>query len=396
MTLEWLINPIILYVGLALGAGGVAMALPRKGGGPQIVGALLAATGLGLVILTLAIVAGADRPNLFFYIFGAIALGGALRVISHPRPVYAALYFILTIISSSAMYLLLGAEFLTFALIIIYAGAILITYLFVIMLATQAPSEDQVEALTEYDANSREPIVATVCGFALLAVLTGMMATGAGRMTPAEGYDATSDLARVPKKIERWLDQQGLLDGAKPLAEYPETKPQRVLADGTIVPAQGPDFEHSYFRVRERRNNVMIPMAQPVVLLNYNTQAGERLAARIEARRAMMQDEPRAAGVAPIDKQVVELIDRIWDFGGPQAFGNSTMTMNIVLPDDLRVQNIEAVGFALLGEHPLVVELAGVVLLLALVGAVILARKQIEIGQDEKAQAVQLLGGMSA
>jgi hypothetical protein len=52
---------------------------------------------------------------------------------------------------------------MAFALIIIYAGAILITYLFVIMLATQAADEERVEdRLSGYDAVAREPIAA--CG----------------------------------------------------------------------------------------------------------------------------------------------------------------------------------------------------------------------------------------
>ena len=67
---------------------------------------------------------------------------------------------------------------MAFALIIIYAGAILITYLFVIMLATQAPSEEALERLSDYDAASREPMFATIAGFVMLALLTGIMARG--------------------------------------------------------------------------------------------------------------------------------------------------------------------------------------------------------------------------
>ena len=59
--------------------------------------------------------------------------------------------------SLEGLYLLLAAEFVSFALIIVYAGAILITYLFVIMLASQSPTEDQDRGEAEYDTTAREP-----------------------------------------------------------------------------------------------------------------------------------------------------------------------------------------------------------------------------------------------
>ncbi|MFU8829762.1 MAG: NADH-quinone oxidoreductase subunit J [Phycisphaerales bacterium] len=156
-------NPVILYVGLAIGAVGVLLALPRERVNPQIIGMVLAAAGFGAVIVALALrgLDAAGLPNLHYYIFAPIAILSALRVITHQQPVYSALYFILTILASSALYLLMGAEFMALALVIIYAGAILITYLFVIMLATQAPSEQEVGALSPYDAYAREPLWAT-------------------------------------------------------------------------------------------------------------------------------------------------------------------------------------------------------------------------------------------
>jgi NADH-quinone oxidoreductase subunit J len=159
-----ILNPVILYGLLALGGVGVFLALPRKGVSPQPIGALIGAVAAGLLILVLSFKAGEHWPNIYFYIFSALALGGALRVITHPRPVYAALFFILTVLATCGLFVILAAEFLAFALVIVYAGAILITYLFVIMLATQAPSEQKVDVLEEYDAYSREPLAATCRG----------------------------------------------------------------------------------------------------------------------------------------------------------------------------------------------------------------------------------------
>ena len=135
-----LASPILLYVGCALGALGLALALPRRGLSPQIIGAMVAGVGLGVLFVAMGVSNPSHLPNYNFYIFSVIALGASLRVISHPRPVYAALYFIMTILASCGLYVLLSAEFMAFALIIVYAGAILITYLFVIMLATETPT----------------------------------------------------------------------------------------------------------------------------------------------------------------------------------------------------------------------------------------------------------------
>lgn len=195
--MDQVISQVILYLLLTLGGVGVCLALPRRGISPQPIGALIAAAGIGLIVLLMGIRAHDHLPNIYFYVFSAIALGAGLRVITHPRPVYAALYFILTILSSAGLFVLLSAEFLAFALIIVYAGAILITYLFVIMLATQAP-EDQVEVLADYDAVSREPVAATAVGFVLLAVLTTMLFRGVGEIVP---MPATLDIAaQLPGK----------------------------------------------------------------------------------------------------------------------------------------------------------------------------------------------------
>lgn len=113
--------------------------------------------------------------GLYFWIFSAIALIGAARVVTHPKPVYSALYFVLTVFASAGLFILLWAEFMAAALILIYAGAILITYVFVIMLASQASSPPvagkPMMGLADYDNTSREPIVAAAVGFTLMGIL---------------------------------------------------------------------------------------------------------------------------------------------------------------------------------------------------------------------------------
>jgi len=99
-----------------------------------------------------------------------VAVTGAARMITHPKPVYAALYFILVILAVAVNLLLLQAEFMAFALLIVYAGAILITYLFVLMLASQSGDrEARGEEAAWYDRTPRQPGMALVLSFVLLA-----------------------------------------------------------------------------------------------------------------------------------------------------------------------------------------------------------------------------------
>ena len=110
---------------------------------------------------------------------------GAVRVITHPRPVYSALYFVLTVFASAGLFVLLQAEFMAAALVLIYAGAILITYVFVIMLASQtSPSGSSSNFVSEYDAVSREPVIAAVVGFAMMGILLFVIFDRAGNLAP--------------------------------------------------------------------------------------------------------------------------------------------------------------------------------------------------------------------
>jgi hypothetical protein len=60
-------------------------------------------------------------------------------------------------------------------------------------------------------------------------------------------------------------------------------------------------------------------------------------------------------------------------------------------PSDLRVKNVEGLGFDLLRNHPGTIEIAGVILLMAMLGAVVLSRKQVEMDEDAKAAQSRLL-----
>jgi NADH-quinone oxidoreductase subunit J len=353
------LSPVLLYGGCALGAVGVALALPRPRVSAFVVGAIVAAAALGAVLLGLGLKNPGAIPNYHFYIFSVIALGAALRVISHPRPVYAALYFVLTILASCGLYLLLSAEFLAFALVIVYAGAILITYLFVIMLATEGPTADAVEAMNEYDRVSREPVLATIAGFIILGALTTAMATGvtggAGKgeaKLTANTALMTADkpLALMPKKIEKVLREAKDKEGKALLAK------DESLA---IASDQVRDKLVSENRIRAEQWVEMMP----------RTGKGEPAYA------------VRTSAAGTGEGWVVV----------KNAKGDLRVIPESDWPKGLELTGTEGVAFNLIDGHPGAIEIAGVILLMAMLGAVVLARKKVEMDESAKAEAAARL-----
>jgi NADH-quinone oxidoreductase subunit J len=84
---------------------------------------------------------------ILFLIFGAIALGCGLSVILQRHPVSSALSLVGVMISLAILYLLLGAEFIAAAQVVVYAGAIMVLFIFVIMLLN-AGAERQLSRAT--------------------------------------------------------------------------------------------------------------------------------------------------------------------------------------------------------------------------------------------------------
>ena len=174
---------LVLYIATVLGAVGVYLLMPRENRRPMVVGGLLAAAALGGLWLALATrlvgegVGFADGATVFYYVFSSIAICAAVRVITHTRPVYAALWFVMVVIASAGLMLTLAADFMAFAMLIIYGGAILVTYMFVIMLATPPRGAEEGDAGPDYDRFAREPLWAVTAGFLLLAVMLSVMFT---------------------------------------------------------------------------------------------------------------------------------------------------------------------------------------------------------------------------
>ncbi len=75
-----------------------------------------------------------EFKSALFYVFSAILVVAATRVITDRNPVHAALYLVLSFFTAAAIWMLLKAEFLAIVLILVYVGAVMVLFLFVVMM----------------------------------------------------------------------------------------------------------------------------------------------------------------------------------------------------------------------------------------------------------------------
>ena len=134
--------------------------------------------------------------QIIFYSFAALLVLSAVMVISVRNPVHAALFLVLAFFSSAAIWLLLEAEFLAIALVLVYVGAVMVLFLFVVMMLdiNLAPLR---EGFARY-----LPVGLVVAG--LMAVAMGMVVGSGyfhipqtGSMHHAADYSNTRELGRV-------------------------------------------------------------------------------------------------------------------------------------------------------------------------------------------------------
>jgi NADH-quinone oxidoreductase subunit J len=209
-----------LLPALVAGAAAVYFLLPRPQPYPWWIGALLGAVALllaGVMILRTGAVTRQTFPETFlFYVFSAIAIVSGVLLVTQHNPARAALAFALVILSTCGLFLLLAAPFLMAATIIIYAGAIIVTFLFVLMLAQQA-------GLGDADARSREPLLATLTGFILLGALVYVLGLSYERNTLVAQTDellTQTRQARAEPSPEHLATLKAALDQALNNTDY--------------------------------------------------------------------------------------------------------------------------------------------------------------------------------
>ena len=126
-----------------------------------------------------------------FYFFGVIAIASALTFVTRKSPVAAALWLVNTMFSLAALYVMLDAQFIGVMQVLVYAGAIMVVFLFVVMLLNLGhPSEIA-------DARGKWPmIVAGLIGVALIAELAAISGTRIAPEFQVPAGHAAAELAK--------------------------------------------------------------------------------------------------------------------------------------------------------------------------------------------------------
>jgi NADH-quinone oxidoreductase subunit J len=297
---------------------------------------------------------------LLFFAFSGMAIFFAGLMVTSKAPARSALSFAMVVLSTCGLFLLLAAPFLSAATVIIYAGAIVVTFLFVIMLSPHAGSAD---------LRSREPMLSVVAGFLLLGtLLVGLVRVYDHRAVDgvieeakrlaksdkidaryaslgdadAEHLDSESALSATAKKFTQ--DARQALDRLSIGA--PHSKEDQHLTDHALVQEVESainGLELLGFRFNDHDD----------IKANCN-----RIASGLEKLKDLRERAAKPVDVVTSPYGEVKNIE-----AGPRK---------------LPANNVSAIGRVLFTDHLLAVELAGTLLLVATVGAIAIAHDRRE------------------
>jgi NADH-quinone oxidoreductase subunit J len=303
-------------------------------------------------------------------------VAGAL-LITQRNPARAALSFALGVLSTSGLFLLQAAPFLMAGSIIIYAGAIIVTFLFVIMLAQQ-------EGMSDADHRSREPLLSAAAGFVLLGALLYVLNVTYG----------TDDLDKYRERATRLHADAEVVQEKVGDAKTPDVLDDvESLARG--VARLRDDFNDwsekglrgSPERVRENLTHALGGLDTALV--------------EVKRQQFVLRDRPQT-GAEGLNKSLAEMVvaldglgkgivqarntlgivqaqpgEPLSDFSGPAAnlSLNERRTDTLGRPE-LPAENVAYLGRSLFTDYLLAVELAGMLLLVATIGAIAIASRR--------------------
>jgi NADH:ubiquinone oxidoreductase subunit 6 (subunit J) len=357
-TLQFLfVDQLSITAVMVLGAAAIYLLLPRPHGRNALAGGLL---GLLALVLAGVVLVGVRTANantiaetILFYAFSAIALIAGVLLVTQRNPARAALAFALVVLSTSGLFLLLAAPFLMAATVIIYAGAIIVTFLFVLMLAQQ-------EGRSDADYRSREPLLSTIAGFVLLGALLYVLhlcySTAGLDNLIAETHSLELELDRLQSAplTEIPADQQAvhdLLDKSVELLKRfrIEAEKQPLLPESRfLIDAVG--FGEDY-----QINNNVRQMASLLAQVEDNGQALRRTVGMLQpAEQTSLSELSGPASSRPPSEL------RHDETGRPP----------------LPAENTAYLGRSLFTDYLLAVELGGTLLLVATVGAIAIAYRR--------------------
>src|SRR5437868_1427582 len=136
------------------------------------------------------------EPLLVFFILAALAVVGAVSLILQRHPIHSALSLIVVMVALAGLYLLMGAEFVAAVQIIVYGGAIMVLFVFVIMLLNAGAEE-----------RTNVSKLAGFAGIPLAVALTGLLAAAVARSEDAVQAATQTGITAPTKALANLLFQ---------------------------------------------------------------------------------------------------------------------------------------------------------------------------------------------
>ena len=319
-----------LALAVALAAAGVALLLPRPRGRSVAVGTFLTVAGFAVLAVSLATAFGepvlTKVESLLFWLFASGAIGFGTVLVTQRNPARGAIAFAFVIVSVCGLFLLLAAPFLMAATIVVYAGAIIVTFLFVLMLShTGGPSDE--------NDRSREPLLGTLGGFAFTGLLLFCL---------LNAHDANATLPQPPLTTG---DKATLKDILARFDRAPSTGTASALVKATDGPRMDLDLLLQKIEGRVYFLGATPPPPWDAVF----TRTASVRAASKTLENAVTSSASDAVKALTSVKSESRLL-----------LGSA----------ELPARNVGTLGLLLYSEHLLAVEMAGTLLLVAAIGAV--------------------------
>ena len=348
---QFLTSPgLQLAIAALFGAVGVYLLLPKPKLrsvplGTFLVLASLAVLGLFLVTrfaMPMLTRTGETDPigSAMFWVFSGAATLFSFVLLTQRNPARGAIAFAFVILSTCGLFLLLAAPFLMAATIVVYAGAIIVTFLFVLMLSN-------VRGVSDENDRTREPLLGSLAGFGFLGLLLFTLhqsvPTTEGDASPIPVLLTTKERSSIEKAF---IKADDALNAETSTEQNELAKQVRQMVADVLEPTSF-GSQVSLVRLDAVKKD---PRVEAFLL----TQA-ELLAATNKLDEALMNN------AANTKDQLKAVRDKLAVYRG------ST---------DLPARNVANIGVLLYSEYLLAVEMAGTLLLVATIGAVTVANRR--------------------
>ena len=348
---QFLTSPgLQLAIAALFGAVGVYLLLPKPKLrsvplGTFLVLASLAVLGLFLVTrfaMPMLTRTGETDPigSAMFWVFSGAATLFSFVLLTQRNPARGAIAFAFVILSTCGLFLLLAAPFLMAATIVVYAGAIIVTFLFVLMLSN-------VRGVSDENDRTREPLLGSLAGFGFLGLLLFTLhqsvPTTEGDASPIPVLLTTKERSSIEKAF---IKADDALNAETSTEQNELAKQVRQMVADVLEPTS--------FGSQVPLMRLDAVKKDPRVEAFLLTQA-ELLAATNKLDEALMNN------AANTKDQLKAVRDKLAVYRG------ST---------DLPARNVANIGVLLYSEYLLAVEMAGTLLLVATIGAVTVANRR--------------------